>query len=291
MPTSAATPAAVPAAADGRPEEVVLRVEGLTLRYGSVTALNDVGFTVRAGETVALVGPNGAGKTSLFNCVSAFSRPTSGTLRFRDLDLTRSSRHAVPRAGIGRTFQNLSLFPGATVLENALVGRHSLMRSGMVANLAWWRGSRREDVAHREAVCEVLDLLGLLDLWDVEVGGLPYGTRKRVELARALAMEPTLLLMDEPVAGMNPAETAELTAIVKDLGRRRGLSVLVVEHDMAMVMEVADQITVLDFGQVIAQGTPAAIRDDQRVRDAYLGNSVERSTPAAPAAAETTGEA
>lgn len=276
MPTSTVAAPSTGAPADGRPAEVVLAAVGVTLRYGSVTALDDVSFTVRAGEVVALVGPNGAGKTSLFNCVSAFSRPGAGTLTFGDLDLTRATKHAVARAGIGRTFQNLSLFPGSTVMENVLVGRHSRMRASLPANLGLWRRSRREDVAHREAVAEVLDLLGLLDLRDTEVGGLPYGTRKRVELARALALEPTLLLLDEPVAGMNPSETAELTEIIRTVRDQRDLAVLVVEHDMAMVMEVADQITVLDFGQVIAQGTPSVIRNDERVREAYLGNSLAR---------------
>ena len=261
-----------------RPTDVVLDVQGVTLRYGSVTALEDVSFTVRRNEVVALVGPNGAGKTSMFNCVSAFSRPTEGSLRYRDMDLTKSKRHTIAAAGVGRMFQNLSLFPGATVMENALVGRHPLMRSSIAANLLLWRRSRREDVEHRQAVGEVLHLLDLFELRNTPVGDLPYGTRKRVELARALASDPTLLLMDEPVAGMNPTETEELTQILARIRRERELSILVVEHDMAMVMEVADWITVLDFGHVIAQGRPAEIQKDARVRAAYLGNTSTTTT-------------
>lgn len=273
--TSSATAASTSAVGpDERPADVVLEAASVTLRYGSVTALKDVSFTVRSGEVVALVGPNGAGKTSLFNCVSGFSRPSEGSLSFAGLDLGTSRRHAIAQAGVGRTFQNLSLFPGATVMENALVGRHPLMRSSIAGNLLRWRRSRAEDVEHREAVADVLDLLGLFELRNTEVGGLPYGTRKRVELARALASEPRLLLMDEPVAGMNPTETAELTETIGRVRAQRELAILVVEHDMAMVMEVADWITVLDFGQVIAQGRPAAIRDSEAVREAYLGNSV-----------------
>ena len=269
--------ASAPSEAD-RPAEAVLTASSIGLRYGSVTALQDVSFTVRRGEVVALVGPNGAGKTSMFNCISAFTRPTTGTLTYQGLDLTSANRHTIASAGVGRMFQNLSLFPGATVMENALVGRHSLMRSSVAANLFLWRRARREDREHREAVSEVLELLDLFDLRNTPVGSLPYGTRKRVELARALASEPSLLLMDEPVAGMNPTETAELTAIVARIRADRDLSVLLVEHDMAMVMQVADWITVLDFGQVISQGRPADIQRDQRVRDAYLGNSAPAPT-------------
>lgn len=274
MPASTtAAPPAVPREHE-RPSVEVLSARGVTLRYGSVVALKDVSFTVREREVVALVGPNGAGKTSLFNCVSGFSRPAEGELVFGDLDLRRCSRHQVAQAGIARTFQNLSLFPGATVMDNVLVGRHSLMRSSVPGNLLRWRRSRAEDVRHREAVAEVLELLGLADLRATAVGGLPYGTRKRVELARALAAEPRLLLMDEPVAGMNPTETAELTETLARVRRERDLAVLVVEHDMAMVMEVADWITVLDFGQVIAEGRPETVRASAAVREAYLGNSL-----------------
>jgi branched-chain amino acid transport system ATP-binding protein len=274
MPTS--LPDAPPADPPGleRPEAVVLSARGVTLRYGSVVALKDVSFSVREREVHALVGPNGAGKTSLYNCVSGFSRPAEGELRLGDLDLRRARRHDVARAGVARTFQNLSLFAGATVMDNVLVGRHALMRSSVAGNLLLWRRSRTEDVAHREAVAAVLDLLGLLPLRDTAVGGLPYGTRKRVELARALAAEPRLLMMDEPVAGMNPTETAELTEVLARVRRERDVSVLVVEHDMAMVMQVADWITVLDFGQVIAEGPPDVVRESDVVRTAYLGSSL-----------------
>lgn len=256
-----------------RPEGTVLSIKDLTLRYGSVTALNSVNLDVRENEVVALVGPNGAGKTSLFNCVSGFVRPSSGTIDFRGRELTQSSRHEIARAGVGRMFQNLSLFDGATVLENALIGRHHLMRASIAGNLLLWRRSRREDLEHRAAVEDILDLLGILELRDTPAGELPYGIRKRIELARALAMEPRLLLMDEPVAGMNPAETEELGQVIRRIRAERQLSILLVEHDMSMVMAVADWISVLDFGQVIAQGTPAEIRENARVRDAYLGNA------------------
>jgi branched-chain amino acid transport system ATP-binding protein len=261
-----------------RPNGVVLDLEEVTLRYGSVAALQDVNLQVRRNEVVALVGPNGAGKTSLFNCVSGFVRPSSGSVNFLGTDVTAANRHEIARAGVGRMFQNLSLFDGATVMENVLVGRHHLMRSSIAANLLLWRRSRREDVVHRAAVEEILDLLGIHGLRDSPAGGLPYGTRKRVELARALAMEPSLLLMDEPVAGMNPAETEELGAIIRRVRAERDLSILVVEHDMSMVMSLADWIIVLDFGQVIAQGVPADIRRNTKVREAYLGTSPASST-------------
>jgi branched-chain amino acid transport system ATP-binding protein len=259
--------------ASTRPDESVLSIEGVALRYGSVTALKDIDLQIKQGEVVALVGPNGAGKTSLFNCVSGFVRPSTGSVKLRGRDVTSASRHEIARAGVGRMFQNLSLFDGATVMENVLIGRHHLMRSSIAANLLLWRRSRREDLQHRAAVEEVLDLLGIHELRDTPAGDLPYGTRKRIELARALAMEPSLLLMDEPVAGMNPAETEELGMTIRRIRAERQLSILVVEHDMAMVMALADWITVLDFGQVIAQGRPAEIRENARVREAYLGNS------------------
>lgn len=261
-----------------RPNEVALLADAVTLKYGEVTALRGVSFTVRSNEVMALVGPNGAGKTSMFNCISAFARPSSGRLEYRGLDLTKATPHDIASFGVARMFQNLSLFPGATVMENVLVGRHRLMRSSVVQNLLMWRRSRREDRLHREAVADVLNLLDLFDLRNVPAGTLSYGTRKRVELARALASEPSLLLMDEPAAGMNPTETAELTEIIARIRANYELSILIVEHDMSMIMKVADWITVLDFGEVIAQGRPEDIQKDQRVRDAYLGSFAASTT-------------
>lgn len=275
MAVGSASPTGVvtPPGAGARPPEIALDVRGVTIRYGSVTALNEVTFSVRDSEMVALVGPNGAGKTTMFNCVSGFTRPSSGSVIYRGRDLAAAKRHEAAAAGIGRMFQNLSLFGGATVMENVLVGRHHLMRSSILDNLLRWRRSRSEDLEHRAAVCEVLDLVGIYGLRDEPVGSLPYGTRKKVELARALSMEPALLLMDEPAAGMNPTETAELSRIVERVREQRDLSILLVEHDMTMVMELADWVTVLNFGNVIAEGEPAVIQNDPAVRDAYLGTA------------------
>ena len=247
----------------------LLEVRGLTLRFGAITAFEDVGFDVRRGELFAVIGPNGAGKSSLFNALSRVYEPSAGTVRVDGRDLLRLRPDQLASAGIARSFQNLGVFPHLTALENVLVGRHHLMRCGVVrGGLGLARGEER---AHRHAAAEALEFVGLGDLAGTEVRLLPYGHRKRVELARCLAMEPSLMLLDEPVAGMNAAERAEISALVRRLHAERDLTILLVEHDMGMVMAIADRILVLDFGLPIAVGTPREIQADERVIRAYLG--------------------
>lgn len=246
-------------------------VSRVSLRFGAVAALNEVSFTVGPGELFAIIGPNGAGKTSLFNLLSCIYPPTGGTLRCFGTDLATLRPHHLAAAGIARTFQNLALFPALSVTENVLVGRTHLMRSGPVRAGLGLPGSRREERAHREAATEALALAGLGELAGLPVGALPYGVRKRVELARAIAMEPRLLLLDEPVAGMSQAERGETAALIRDIRSRLGLTVVLVEHDMGFVMSLAERVLVLDFGKVIACGDPAAIQASPDVINAYLG--------------------
>jgi branched-chain amino acid transport system ATP-binding protein len=247
----------------------LLAVRDLTLRFGAVTAFEGVSFDVARGELFAVIGPNGAGKSSLFNALSRVYDPDAGSVRLDGRDFLRVRRDRLARLGVARSFQNLGVFPHLTVLENVLVGRHHLMRGGIVrGGLGLARGEERR---HRAAALEAIEFAGLAAHAATPVQLLPYGHRKRVELARCLAMEPELMLLDEPVAGMNAAERAEITALVSRLRGERALTVLLVEHDMGMVMQVADRILVLDFGLPIAIGTPEQIQCDERVIRAYLG--------------------
>jgi branched-chain amino acid transport system ATP-binding protein len=251
----------------------MLEVRDLTLRFGAITAFEDVGFDVRHGEVFAVIGPNGAGKSSLFNALSRVYEPQAGSVRLDGRDLLRLRAERLAAAGVARSFQNLGVFAGLTALDNVLVGRHHLMRSGIV------RGglglARDEERWHRDAAAEALEFVGLAEHAGTDVQLLPYGHRKRVELARCLAMEPRLLLLDEPVAGMDAAERADITRLIRRLHAERDATVLLVEHDMGMVMQLADRILVLDFGVPIALGTPAEIQADDRVIRAYLGEELE----------------
>jgi branched-chain amino acid transport system ATP-binding protein len=253
----------------------VLEVRDLTLRFGSVTAFADVSFDVNRGELFAVIGPNGAGKTSLFNVLSRAYIPTEGSVRFDGADLLRMRISALAAAGVARTFQNLGLFGDLTVLENVLIGRHHLMRSGTLRSGLWLGYARREERRHRAAALEALEFAGIGHYAPAPVGILPFGIQKRVEIARALAMEPKLMLLDEPVAGMSMAEREEITALVRRLHHERGLTLLLVEHDMGMVMRIAQRVLVLDFGRIIAIGTPAEVQRDERVIRAYLGEEFE----------------
>jgi branched-chain amino acid transport system ATP-binding protein len=255
----------------------LLEVRDLTLRFGAITAFEGVCLSVEPGELFAVIGPNGAGKSSLFNALSRVYEPDAGTVRLDGRDFLQMRRDRLAALGVARSFQNLGVIPHLTALENVLVGRHHLMRAGIVRGGLGLAG--REERRHRAAAIEALDFVDLAAHRDTAVQLLPYGHRKRVELARCLAMEPKLMLLDEPVAGMNATERAEITALVRRLRAERDLTVLLVEHDMGMVMRVADRVLVLDFGVPIALGTPAQIQSDERVIRAYLGEQPLQRRP------------
>ncbi len=259
--------------------ETVVAVEDLSLRFGAVAALSEVSFEVARGELFAVIGPNGAGKTSLFNVLSCIYPPTSGSVRYLGHDMARLRPHQLAALGIARTFQNLALFPQLSVLDNVLVGRTARMRSGCVRAGLSLPSSRREERANREASMHALELVGLGTVAGRPVGMLPYGTRKRVELARAVAMEPTLLLLDEPVAGMSRTERSEISALVREVHGRLASTIILVEHDMSVVMSLAERVLVLDFGRAITCGSPPEVQANPEVIRAYLGEPEPEPDP------------
>lgn len=253
----------------------VLEIENLEVRFGAVSALQDVSFRIDPGTIHSVIGPNGAGKSSLLNVLSGVYRPQRGSVRWGDQELTRLRPDLVTRLGISRSFQNLSHASDQTVLEAIMLGRHVLMRRGIVANGLALAPARREEREHRERVEEIADFVDLGRFLDVEVSALPYGHQKRVDLARALATEPQMLLLDEPAAGMSAAEKQRVSRIVRSVVASLGITVVLVEHDMEMVMGLSDRITVLNFGRLIAEGTPSEIQADPEVIGAYLGRVEE----------------
>jgi branched-chain amino acid transport system ATP-binding protein len=263
------------AGAAAAPAGLPLAVEGVDLRFGGIHALRGVSFEAAAGQITAVIGPNGAGKTSVFNAISGFYRPAAGRIRLGERDITGVPVHARAGMGLARTFQNIALFRGLSVLENIKLGGHHTMKANLLSAMAYGRGAREEELALRaEVERKVIDFLEIDHIRHLPVDVLPYGLQKRVELARALAMRPRVLMLDEPVAGMNREETEDMARFILDVQEEWGVSVLLVEHDMGMVMDISSHVVVLNFGEVIASGTPAEVRRHPQVVEAYLGAEV-----------------
>jgi branched-chain amino acid transport system ATP-binding protein len=252
-----------------------LEIEGVSLRFGGVVALDDVSLLIRQGLVHAIIGPNGAGKTSLLNCISGLYAPQRGHIHFLGqdppADLTRLRPYRIARLGVARSFQNIELFRHLTVLDNLMLGRHVHMSHRLAQSLFWFGPARNQEIAHRELVEEVIDLLEIQAVRHHLVGSLAYGIQKRVELGRALCLQPTMLLLDEPMAGMNAEEKEDMARFVLDVNELKHVTVVLIEHDMDVVMDISDHVTVLDFGRVIADGPPDEVSRSQIVIDAYLG--------------------
>lgn len=253
-----------------RPAE--LEIRGLSLSFGGVKALNDVDLTVKSGEFFAVIGPNGAGKTSLMNCITGFYHADTGSILFNGKEIAHLYSHELVRLGIGRTFQNIELFPGMTVISNLFLARHTHYRYGFFPACLFSKSVRREETDHRRVLEEIIDFLEIQSVRNKPVGSLPYGMMKRIELGRALALEPTLLILDEPFAGMNLEEKEDMVRFLLELNRAWGQTIILVEHDMAVVMSIAKRIAVLNFGQKLTEGPPAEIVKNPEVVKAYLGD-------------------
>jgi branched-chain amino acid transport system ATP-binding protein len=249
----------------------LLQVEHVSLNFGGTAALSDVSFNVQAGEIRAIIGPNGAGKTSMLNCISGFYRPQRGRIQYQNQDLTKTPTHKVAELGIARTFQNIALYTGLSTLDNLMAARHVHMKQNALASMLYWGPAQREEIHHRAIVEEIIDFLEIAHVRKAIVGALPYGLRKRVELGRALAMEPKLLLLDEPMAGMNVEEKEDMARFILDIHERRGTTIVLIEHDMGLVMDISNRVVVLDFGRKIGDGLPDEIKNNEQVIRAYLG--------------------
>jgi branched-chain amino acid transport system ATP-binding protein len=262
---------AAPTGLAGARQEPLLRVEAITVRFGAVQALSEVSVDVHPGEIVAIIGPNGAGKTTLLNAISGFYHPQQGRILFDGKDRTRLKPFDVAALGVARTFQNVALFKGMTVLDNIMTGRLLKMRGHFLLDAIYWGPARRQELEHRAAVERVIDFLEIQAIRKTPAGRLPYGLQKRVELARALAAEPQLLLLDEPMAGMNVEEKEDMSRFILDVHDEFGTTITLIEHDMSVVMDISDRVVALDYGRKIADGSPETVRKDQTVIDAYLG--------------------
>ena len=251
--------------------EVLLAVETISLSFGGVKALSDISFDIAKGEIRAIIGPNGAGKSSMLNCINGFYHPQQGVITYKGVRRSQMRPHEAAEQGIARTFQNIALFRGMSTLDNIMTGRNLRMKTGLFWQALHLGPAQREEIEHRRAVERIIDFLEIQHIRKAPVGQLPYGLQKRVELGRALAAEPDLLLLDEPMAGMNLEEKEDMARHVVDLNEELGMTVVMIEHDMGVVMDISHRVLVLDFGRRIAEGAPAAVLADPQVRRAYLG--------------------
>jgi branched-chain amino acid transport system ATP-binding protein len=250
-----------------------LAIDGLSLRFGGVIAVKEIDLVVHTGELMAVIGPNGAGKTSLLNCITGYYHPQQGMIIFNDQDITNLHTHELVGVGIGRTFQNIELFPGMTVLANLTLARHIHCRYSFIRSCIFSPGVKREEIHHREKLEEIIDFLEMQSIRKKPVGSLPYGMMKRVELGRALALEPRLLILDEPFAGMNMEEKEDMVRFLLELNQTWGLTMILVEHDMSIIMSISQRIMVLNFGEKLGEGTPEEISNNRDVIKAYLGGT------------------